>query len=687
VDASVRPTVQHRFLPSTPAEPGAARRLALTLAVAAAPMLLAVLFGLRHEFSPAAYLPLHSVVEMFIAFVGFATFAVQWYAAGARGVREARGRFLGAASLAMAGLEVAHTLVFPGMPGFLGPSTVERGIHYWIAARVVMTTALVASAFVPARVEHRLFRRGPLALGAVALVAAFVALEIRLPSTHGLLHATGTGLTGLKVAIEIVLGVAASAGAWIHLRRYRTTGDATLLRTAAALGWLVLAAVCLTGYASAYDSFNLLGHGYAAAASWIIFHALFVAALLRPYERLDETSRDLARSNARLEALRAHVEGELASSIARLEETGSAADKARGELEAAVAAVPDGIVRYAPDGSIVSMNVGAERLLVYGGRAQDVPLEARWAALRARKADGTPLPFAENPIARALRGEVVQGMSLVISPADRPRWVNVSAAPILGPGGALAGAVSVFTDVSELQELQAEREDLLRAVSHDLRNPLQIVLLQAERIQRLAPPDGVKERKAGATIASAAKQMGVMIRDLVEAVRLEAQLVLRPEPLDLARWVPDRLALTAGVLDMARVHYDLDPGLPPVHADASRLERVLTNLVGNALKYSTAPAPVRISAALQEDAVVISVADGGVGIAPEDVPRLFQRFQRGRLTQRTEGLGLGLYIVRALVEAHGGRVWVESVPGEGSTFSFTLPLASAAERPPSPMAR
>jgi signal transduction histidine kinase len=680
VDAPVRPTAKNRFPLAGAAERGAAQRLAGTLALAAAPMVVAALLGLRYEFSPATYLPLHALVEMFIAFVGFATFAVQWYAAGAQLGRDARGRFLGAASLAMACLETVHTLVFPGMIGLLGASSVERGIHYWVAARVVMTVALVAAAWVPARVEHPLFRRGPLAAAALALAAAFVTLESRVPADHGLLHVRGEGLTSLKVAIEIALGVAATAGAWLHLRRFRSTGDATLLRTAAALGWLVLAAVCLSVYASAYDSFNLLGHAYAAVASWIIFHALFVAAVLRPYERLDETSRDLARSNARLEALRAHVEGELASSIARLEETGRAAEKARGELEAAVAAVPDGIVRYAPDGSIVSMNAGAAELLHYRDAARDAPLEARWLALEARRPDHTPLPFAENPIARALRGEVVQGMPLVITRADRPRWVNVSAAPVHGPGGALTGAVAAFTDVSELQRLQAERQDLLRAVSHDLRNPLQIVLLQAERILRLAPPDAEKERKAATTIGAAARQMGVMIRELVEAVRLDSQLVLRLEPLDLARWVPERLALTAGVLDVGRVEYDLGPDLPAVHADASRLERVLTNLVGNALKYSAPPSPVRVSAAVQEDALVVSVGDRGVGIAPEDVPRLFQRFQRGRLTQRTEGLGLGLYIVRALVEAHGGRVWVESVPGEGSTFSFTLPLASTTAR-------
>jgi signal transduction histidine kinase len=545
----------------------AARRIAVTLAVAASPMLLATLFELRGEFPAAVYLPLHSIIEFFICFVGFATFAVQWYAAAAPGVREARGRLLGAAALGMAVLEVCHVLVFPGMPGLLGPSSAERAIHYWLSARWLMTGALIAAAFVPPGSEARALRRGPLTAIAVAVVAGIVAVESSVPADHGLLHVAGVGLTRLKVGMEIALGAVSGAGAVLHLRKHRATGDATLLRTSAALGWLVLASICLTAYASAYDTFNLLGHFYAAGAFWMIFDALFVAALLRPYEQLDRTTRDLAGANARLEALRAHVEGELAETIARLQETSHAAEKARGELEGTVA---------------------------------------------------------------------------------------------------------------ELRSLQSEREDLLRAVSHDLRNPLQIVLLQAERIHRLAPADAVKERKAADTICAAAKLMAVLIRDLVEAVRLEAQaVVLAREPVDLARWIPERLALQAGVLDVGRVEVAIEQGLPPVSADPIRLERVLTNLVANALKYSTPPAPVRVGVARRDGAVLVSVSDRGVGIAPEDVPRLFQRFQRGRLTQRTEGLGLGLYIVRTLVEAHGGRVWVESVPGEGSTFSFTLPIAHA----------
>jgi signal transduction histidine kinase len=529
--------------------PRAGARLATQLAAAAAPMLLLAALGLDVELAATAYLPLHSLLEFLLAFVGFATFAVAWYAAGARGVKDVRGRFLGAAALGMASLELCHALAFPGMPGLLGPSSVERGIHYWLAARYWMTGALLVAALLPPGLDHPLLRRGPLALLSLLGVAAIVAVESALPPTHGALHVPGQGLTPAKIALEAGHAALAAAGAALHLRRYRATGDPTLLRIAAALGWLVLAAACLSLYAHAYDLFNLLGHGYAAASAWLIFDALFRATLLRPYERLEETSRDLAAANARLEALRGHVEGELATTIERLEESSAAAERARAELT-----------------------------------------------------------------------------------------------------------------------------DMLRAVSHDLRNPLQIVLLQADRLQRILPAEEAKARRGADTIRAAARQMAAMISDLVESVRPDGGLVLSREPIDLARFVPERLALAAGVLDVERVEVAFEPGLPPVSADPSRLERVLANLVGNALKYSEAPAPVRVTARRAGGEVAVTVEDRGVGVAAEDLPRLFERFQRGRLTGRKEGLGLGLYIVRTTVEAHGGRVAVESAPGEGSRFSFTLPV-------------
>ncbi|HOG47921.1 MAG TPA: ATP-binding protein, partial [Anaerolineae bacterium] len=118
--------------------------------------------------------------------------------------------------------------------------------------------------------------------------------------------------------------------------------------------------------------------------------------------------------------------------------------------------------------------------------------------------------------------------------------------------------------------------------------------------------------------------------------------------------------------------------LPPASADPDRLERVLTNLWSNALKYSAPGTPVTVSARQEGREVITSVADRGPGIAPEDLPGLFQRyFRTAAAEERRKGVGLGLYITRRLVEAHDGRIWAESTVGVGSVFSFSLPIAEA----------
>lgn len=118
--------------------------------------------------------------------------------------------------------------------------------------------------------------------------------------------------------------------------------------------------------------------------------------------------------------------------------------------------------------------------------------------------------------------------------------------------------------------------------------------------------------------------------------------------------------------------------LPPVLADPDRLERILGNLVTNALKYAPEGTPVCVTLDRGDGVVIVSVADQGPGIEPDEVPHIFERYYRTQATRTShEGLGLGLYITRGLVEAHGGRIWVESRLGVGSTFSFTLPLADS----------
>ncbi len=224
-----------------------------------------------------------------------------------------------------------------------------------------------------------------------------------------------------------------------------------------------------------------------------------------------------------------------------------------------------------------------------------------------------------------------------------------------------------------------ELEDVLRAVSHDLRNPLtaiqgQLQLLQ-RRLERRAPPERLHEHVEAAL--GAARRMNNLISDLVDSARSESgQLRLDLRPVDLPAAVRQLRSELAAALDTRRIRLQAAEALPHVYADPDRLARILGNLFSNALKYSAADTAVKVSFSRQGDEVVTSVTDAGCGIAPEDLPHLFQRyFRSGTGWPQQEGLGLGLYITRMLVEEHGGRIWVVSEVGKGSTFSFTLPVA------------
>lgn len=519
-------------------------RLLAAAAGALAPLLLLMAFpSLAPTLPGPLYLAVHALVEVAVVVVSFATFAVQWYAAGAAAA-DARARVVGSAFLAVALLETLHLFSFPGMSAFLGPGSTGRGIWYWLSARLGTVSALLAAAWVRPESDHPLLRRGPLLLSSLGAVAVLVAAEVGLPSAPALFFAEGRGLTPLKKGIEYGVALAAAAGAALHGRRWRERGDRASLRLAAALALTAASEVGFAQYRSAYDAFNLLGHVYLAAAFYLIFDALFVEALLRPYADLREAARALAAKNEELERLRRHVAEELEVTIARLRES---------------------------------------------------------------------------------------------------------------------------------REL---REDLLRAVSHDVRSPLHAILMQGERLLGLLGDDaGPRRVKAAQAVVHSARRIEVMLRDLVDSDQLERGAIrLDPRPLCLQTVVGTLLG--SGSLEPERVRVEVPADLPPVHADPGRLERILANLLGNALKHSGPEAPVRVCACLEGGEVRVTVADGGPGIDPADLPRVFERFYRGR-GAAGDGLGLGLFIVRTLVEAHGGRIGVESRPGEGAAFSFTLPRARA----------
>ncbi|MBI4321053.1 MAG: PAS domain S-box protein [Chloroflexi bacterium] len=253
-------------------------------------------------------------------------------------------------------------------------------------------------------------------------------------------------------------------------------------------------------------------------------------------------------------------------------------------------------------------------------------------------------------------------------------WINLTASLIRGADGQPLYGLGMIQDITERKRAEQFREEYVWLVSHDLRNPLQIVQGQAQMIQRFVDLEDVV-RASATSIVSNAKRINLMIQDLVDSARLETgQLELEKETVDLRSLVLELLKPAKGVVDVERIRVDMPAGLPAVDADPDRLERILTNLLTNALKYSEHETEVTLKAGIIQGEMLVSVTDRGPGITRKDLPHLFERFYRARGARRVEGLGLGLYATKMLVEAHGGRIWVESEVGKGTTLYFTLAL-------------
>ena len=261
---------------------------------------------------------------------------------------------------------------------------------------------------------------------------------------------------------------------------------------------------------------------------------------------------------------------------------------------------------------------------------------------------------------------------------DRPVWVSMSAAPIVTPEGAVLGAVATLTDITALHDLEEQRDDYIRMISHDLRGPLTPIMGHASWLRQWLLDTGMeREARNAEIIAKNAQRMNAMIQELVDTARLESgNLPIHTELVDLCSAVTDMVERTGTAEERTRLTVRCDGSTPRVAVDLERIERVVVNLVRNALKYSLPGTPVIVSVDAGDDEVIVSVSDQGIGIAPEDAAHIFDRYYRARTTGESEGLGLGLHIAQLIVESHGGRIWVESTVGQGTTFHFTLPAVA-----------
>ena len=212
-------------------------------------------------------------------------------------------------------------------------------------------------------------------------------------------------------------------------------------------------------------------------------------------------------------------------------------------------------------------------------------------------------------------------------------------------------------------------------VAHDLRNPLAAMLLQAANLRRRGPEPERRSREPVEAIARSARRMSHLIRDLHDVASIEAGSLT----VECGRVAGDKLVSDSvdaqkslAASTSLELRLEVAEDLPEVWGDRERLLQVFENLIGNAVKFTEPGGHITVGAAPRDPDVLFWVADTGAGIEAEHVPHVFERFWQARKDSRL-GAGLGLPIVKGIVEAHGGRIWVESTPGRGSTFFFTIP--------------
>ena len=251
--------------------------------------------------------------------------------------------------------------------------------------------------------------------------------------------------------------------------------------------------------------------------------------------------------------------------------------------------------------------------------------------------------------------------------------------------GEVLGAVVGLRDVTAQREAEELQATFLSVISHELQTPLSVIRGYAELLADQAGSVKPRElRQKLGIVAEETAKLSKMVTNLLDASRIQAGgLELRLEPLDLRRLVERVVQKMTPLTEKHRFVVGVSHDLPPVLADYERVEQVLTNLLENAIKYSPAGGTIAITDDLTSDEVIIHVSDEGIGVPEAERDRIFSRFHRlnSRQVRQMKGVGLGLYIVRAIVGAHGGRIWVEAAPGGGARFSFSLPRQHKAPVP------
>lgn len=357
-------------------------------------------------------------------------------------------------------------------------------------------------------------------------------------------------------------------------------------------------------------------------------------------------------------------------------------DAQRAQLQIILDSAPHGLLFVDRRSGDIVANPRAIQLLGGPGIAG---AEVPHCLAQVRRPDGEALPVEQLPSSRALAGQTIRDEELVIARPDGHRLpILLSAAPVLGTDQKALGAVVTFEDISPIKELEHLREEFAAVVAHDLRDPIQGILFQVNLILRRAEGDMAHAPMSLVRgIAKNAERLGQIASDLLDTTRIELRrIALDRKWLDAPEAVRDLVERLRPAFSPHPVEVKVSGTVGPAWADPLRFDQIVTNLLDNAAKFSDGPSPITVHIRASGEGIELAVEDCGIGIPSDELARLFDRFyQARRARERKTGLGLGLYITKGLVEAHGGRFWVKTEAGKGCVFYAWFPPPSEATPP------
>jgi len=341
----------------------------------------------------------------------------------------------------------------------------------------------------------------------------------------------------------------------------------------------------------------------------------------------------------------------------------------KNQLESTLRSMPSGLLVVSRTGQIQLINATAVRLLEMN------PDDGAGTDFRQAISNEEIRDF----LAGALEEETSQAQEFQI----RERFYQAQTDLVRNERGMITGVLCVFNDVTELRNVERMKTDFVSTVSHELRTPLTSIKGFVRTL--LEDPDGAYYDQATRLefyniIDSECDRLIRLISDLLNVSRIERGLPLQMHyaPVDVATLVEQCLAFHRGYTTHHELVAELEPGLAPIEADRDKLDQVLSNLLSNAIKYSPDGGRITVRVTDGVGALNFAVSDQGLGIPLEHIEKVFQRFHRVHSgdSQRVGGTGIGLFLTKSLVEAHGGAIRAESTVGQGSTFHFTIPKAA-----------